>query len=83
MRVALLVPTLAVASLVGSLDAWAAFNCFETPGEGRRCACIGAGNCSEMKNSDGCTSGPQCDKSELGAIIYSCKAVRTHRRVLD
>jgi len=79
MRVALLVLTLAVASLVGSLDAWAAFNCFETPGEGRRCACIGAGNCSEMKNSDSCTSGPECDKSELGAIICSCKAARTSR----
>jgi len=52
---------------------------FETPGEGRRCACIGAGNCSEMKNSDSCASGPECDKSELGAIICSCKAARTSR----
>jgi hypothetical protein len=77
MRVVLLVLTLAVVSLVG--DAWAAFKCFETPGEGRRCACIGAGNCSEMKNSDSCTLGPECDKSELGAIICSCKAARTSR----
>jgi hypothetical protein len=79
MRVALLVLTLAVVSLVGSLDAWAAFNCFETPGEGRRCACVGTGNCSEMKNSDSCKSEPECDKSELGAIICSCKAVQTSR----
>ena len=78
MRVVLLVLTLAVVSLVGSLDAWAAFNCFETPGEGRWCA-IGAGNCSEMKNSDSGASGPECDKSELGAIICSCKAARTSR----
>ena len=78
MRVVLLVLTFAVVSLVGSLDAWAASS-FETPGEGRRCACIGAGNCSEMKNSDSCASGPECDKSELGAIICSCKAARTSR----
>jgi hypothetical protein len=79
MRAALLVIALAVVSLLGSLDAWAKFDCFETPGEGRRCACIGAGNCSEMKNSDSCKQDPQCDKSELGAIICSCKAVRTSR----
>ena len=41
--------------------------------------CAHAGNCSEMKNSDSCTSGPECDKSELGAIICSCKAARTSR----
>jgi hypothetical protein len=79
MRAALLVLTLTVASLVGSLDALAAFNCFETPGEGRRCACIGAGNCNEMKDSDSCKSDPHCDKSELGAIICSCKAGKTSR----
>ena len=77
MRVALLVLTLAVASLVGSLDAWAAFNCFETPGEGRRCACVGTGNCSEMKNSDSCKTDPTCDHSELGVPICSCRAART------
>ena len=32
MRVVLLDLILAVVSLVGSLDAWAAFNCFDTPG---------------------------------------------------
>jgi hypothetical protein len=79
MRAALLVLTLAAASLLGSLNAWSKFDCFETPGEGRRCACIGTGNCSEMKSSDSCKSDPQCDKSELGAIICSCKAVRTSR----
>ena len=73
MRVILLVLTLAVVSLVGSLDAWAAFNCFETPGEGRRCACIGAGNCSEMKNSDSCTSGPECDKIELARSFAAAR----------
>jgi hypothetical protein len=77
MRVALLVLTLAVASLVGSLDAEAEFNCFATPGEGVRCACIGLNDCSEMKNSDSCKSDPECDKGELGAIICSCKAART------
>jgi hypothetical protein len=77
MRAALLVIALAVASLLGSVDAWTKFDCFETPGEGRRCACVGAGNCSEMKSSDSCKSDPECDKSELGAIICSCKAVRT------
>ena len=47
MRIALLVLTLAVASLVGSLDAGTEFNCFATPGEGVRCACIGLNDCSE------------------------------------
>jgi hypothetical protein len=79
MRVALLVLALAVASLVGSLDAGAGFNCFDTPGEGIRCACIGANDCSEMKNSDSCKSDPQCDKGELGAIICSCKAAGTSK----
>ena len=73
MRVVLLVLTFAVVSLVGGLDAWAAF--LRRPG----CACIGAGSCSEMKNSDSSASGPECDKSELGAIICSCKAARTSR----
>jgi hypothetical protein len=79
MRVALPVLALTAASLVGSLDAWAEFNCFETPGEGVRCACIGASDCGEMKNSDSCKSDPQCDKGELGAIMCSCKAGRTSK----
>jgi hypothetical protein len=41
MRVALLVVILALASLGWNWDARAEFNCFETPGEGSRCACIG------------------------------------------
>jgi uncharacterized protein len=51
MRIALLVLTLTIASLSRSMDARAEFNCFQTPGEGVRCACIGASDCSEMKNS--------------------------------
>jgi hypothetical protein len=42
MRVALLIVTLALASLGWNRDARAELNCFETPGEGSRCACIGA-----------------------------------------
>jgi hypothetical protein len=63
MRVALLVLTFLVALLVESVDAWAKFECFETPGEGGRCACVGADNCAEMKTSDSCKSVPQCDAS--------------------
>ena len=79
MRGALLVVTVALASLTGSLDAWGEFNCFETPGEGVRCACIGASDCSEMKNSGSCKSVAECDKGELGAIICSCAAARSSR----
>ena len=74
MRVALLVLILMMASLLGSMRAGAEFNCFRTPGEGIRCACIGASDCSEMKNSGSCKSEAECDKAELGAIICSCKA---------
>jgi hypothetical protein len=77
MRVALLVLTLTMASLAGSMRAGAEFNCFQTPGEGIRCACIGASGCSEMKNSGSCRSEPECDNGELGAIVCSCKAART------
>ena len=79
MRVALLVVTVTLASLLGSLDAWVEFNCFDTPGEGFRCACIGANDCTEMKNSDNCKSEAECDKGELGAIVCSCKAARTSK----
>jgi hypothetical protein len=74
MRTALLVLTLTIASLAGSMDARAEFNCFQTPGEGVRCACIGASDCSEMKNSGSCKSEAECDKAELGAIVCSCRA---------
>jgi hypothetical protein len=77
MRVALLVLTLTIASLVGSRGSRAEFNCFQTPGEGIRCACIGASDCSDMKNSGSCKSEVECDKGELGAIVCSCKAART------
>ncbi len=76
MRVALLVVTVTLASLLGSLDAGAEFNCFQTPGEGIRCACIGASDCGEMKSSGSCKSEAECDKGELGAVICSCKAAR-------
>jgi hypothetical protein len=79
MRVALLVLTLTMASLAGSLGAGAEFNCFETPGEGVRCACIGASDCSEMRNSGSCKSVAECDKGELGATICSCAAARSSR----
>ena len=76
MRFALLIVTL-LASLAWSWDARAEFKCFETPGEGSRCACIGANDCTDMKNSDSCKSEAECDKGDLGATICSCKAHRT------
>ena len=81
MRVALLVVILASASLGWNWDAIAEFNCFETPGEGSRCACLGANDCTEMKNSDNYKSEAACDKGELGAIICSCKAARPSKAV--
>jgi hypothetical protein len=80
MRVALLDLTLTMASLAGSMGAGAEFNCFQTPGEGIRCACIGASDCSEMKNSGSCKSEAEWDKGELGAIVCSCKAARSGPR---
>ena len=79
MREALLILTIVAALFLAHSNAWATFNCFETPQGERRCACIGADDCSEMQKSDGCKSGPECDNSQLGAIICSCKAVRTSR----
>jgi len=76
MRVALLVVTVTLA-LVWSGDAGAEFNCFQTPGEGPRCACIGANDCTQMKNSDNCKSEAECDRGELGAVVCSCKAARS------
>ena len=74
MRAALLVLILMSAPLAGSMGAGAEFKCFQTPGEGIRCACIGASDCGEMKNSGNRKSEAVCDKGELGAIICSCKA---------
>ena len=76
LRAALLVLILISAPLAGSMGAGAEFKCFQTPGEGIRCACIGASDCSEMKNSGSCKSEAECDKGELGAIVCSCKATR-------
>jgi hypothetical protein len=76
MRFALLIVTLTLVSLAWNWNANAEFNCFETPGEGSRCACIGSSDCTEMKNSGSCKSEAECDKGDLGAVICSCKAHR-------
>ena len=73
MRVVLLVVILALASLGWNWDARAEFNCFETPGEGSRCACIGANDCTEMKSSDNCKSEAACDKGELGLSFAAAR----------
>jgi len=78
MRAALLT-LIIVEALFLSPSAWAKFNCFETPGEGRRCACVGSNDCSEMQKSGNCKSAPDCDNSQLGAIICSCRATATSR----
>ena len=57
LRAALLVLILISAPLAGSMGAGAEFKCFQTPGEGIRCACIGASDCSEMKSSGSCSGG--------------------------
>jgi hypothetical protein len=74
MRLALLLLAIAIASLARSGAVRAEFNCFQTPGEGIRCACIGASDCAEMTSSGSCKSEAACDMGELGAIICSCKA---------
>jgi hypothetical protein len=79
MRTALLVLTIVVASNLAHSAAWANFNCFETPQGERRCACVGADNCAEMKTSESCQSDPQCDDRQLGAIICNCKAAKSAR----
>jgi hypothetical protein len=78
MRIALLLLTI-LETLFLTRSAGATFNCFDTPGQGRKCACIGSNDCSEMRKSGNCKSSPECDNSELGAIICSCKAERTSR----
>ena len=72
MRAALLVLTIVAASSLVHSDTWAKFNCFETPEGKRGCACIG-GDCGEMRKSDSCKSGLECDNSQLGAVICSCE----------
>jgi hypothetical protein len=79
MRSALLILSIVAALFLARSNAWATFNCFETPEGERRCACIGAYDCREMQKSDSCESGPECDNRQLGAIICSCKAERTSR----
>jgi hypothetical protein len=77
MRLALLILAFATATPAESGEARTEFNCLQTPGDGTRCACIGASDCGEMKSSGNCKSEAMCDKGELGAIICSCKATRT------
>src|SRR5262245_14958059 len=43
------------------LDARGEYNCFESYGGERRCACIGTSDCSQMKTSNSCKSDPKCD----------------------
>jgi hypothetical protein len=78
MRLALLT-LLMVQVLLLTHSAGATFNRFDTPGQGRRCACIGSNDCSEMRKSGNCKSSPECDNGELGAIICSCRAARDSR----
>jgi hypothetical protein len=73
MRAALVALIIVVALFLSRSDGWATFNCVETPEGARRCACIGADNCREMQNSSSCKSGPECDKSELGAIFAAAR----------
>ena len=77
MRIALLLLGLLVAAFLSSSAAWAIFNCFQTPDGERRCACVGAENCTEMKTSESCNSDPQCDDRALGTVICNCKAARS------
>ena len=70
---------IAVAALFLPLSQASAFNCFETPEGEHRCACIGANDCTEMRQSHTCKSDATCDHGELGAVICSCKAWRTPR----
>jgi hypothetical protein len=76
MRAALLTLTIAATLFLAHSRAWA-FDCFETPDGKRRCACLGADDCSEMRLSKKRKSDPQCDHAELGALVCSCAAVRT------
>jgi hypothetical protein len=73
MRKALLVLTVVAASDLSRSAAWANFSCFETPEGERRCACVGADNCAEMKTSDSY----KCDDRALGVIICNCKAAKS------
>ena len=80
MRKALLVLTIVAALDLSRSAAWANFSCFETPEGERRCACVGADNCAEMKTSDSCKSDAQCDDRALGVIICNCKAAKSVKR---
>jgi hypothetical protein len=75
MRTALLTLTL-LEALAIMRPTQAIFSCFDTPDNGRRCACVGSGECDEMLKSGDCKSKPHCDDGELGPIICSCKAAR-------
>jgi hypothetical protein len=62
-------------SFLAFSDAGADFNCFESYGGERRCACAGKDDCSQMKISHSCKSEPKCDTG-LGAIVCSCEAAK-------
>ena len=53
MRPALRILAIVAALFIALSHAWA-FDCFETPEGKRRCACIGADDCSEMRQSGSC-----------------------------
>src|SRR6185312_3051030 len=74
MRAALLTVVIGAVLILALSNAWAVFNCFDTPQGERRCACIGGDNCIQMQKSGSCKSGFKCDDSELGSMICSCKA---------
>ena len=57
------------------LEARGDYNCFESYGGERRCACIGTSDCSQMKASNSCKSEPTCDNG-LGTIVCSCSAAK-------
>ena len=80
MRATLLTLTIMMAAFPSRSFALENYNCFDTPNGEHRCACIGMANCSEMKSSGDCNSGPMCDQDQLGAVVCSCNAGRTSRK---
>ena len=80
MRSALVILTIVAALLLARSPAWAVFNCFEAADGERKCACIGADDCREMRQSGNCKSDTKCDHGELGVMICNCQAFRTPSR---
>jgi hypothetical protein len=75
MRSVMVVLCTLAGSFLAFSDAGADFNCFESYGGERRCACAGKDDCSQMKISHSCKSEPKCDTG-LGAIVCSCEAAK-------